>query len=451
MSILVKDADVVVTMNSRRDILEGISIYIEGNQIKALGKDLNYKADEIIKAQGKVVYPGFINTHHHLYQTLTRNLTSVQNAKLFDWLTYLYEIWKKITPEHIYISTLIGAGELLLTGCTTTVDHLYLVPEGVNSVELFSAEIEAAREIGIRFYPCRGSMSCGRSNGGLPPDSVVQQEDKILIETADLVNKYHDPSPFSMCRIAVAPCSPFSVSKRLMRESIAFARKFALLSHTHLAETRDEEEYCKARFGLKPIDYMETLEWLGNDVWFAHTVHLDSSGIEKLARTNSGVAHCPTSNLRLGSGIAPIAEMLSRGVKVSLAVDGSASNDSGDMLGEIRNCMLIHRVKSGVDSMPAETALEIATLGGSRVLNWQEIGSIEVGKAADLTVIDLEKLPLAGSLSNKVTAPIFAGACHIVDYTIVNGEIVVKAGRLTKIREEEITKKANQLAQKLLS
>lgn len=451
--ILVKDALAVITLDEKnRKFIPG-SIYIEGNAIKDIGDSLDYKADEVIEASNCLVLPGFINTHHHLFQTLTRNIIPVQNAKLFDWLVYLYEIWKNLTPEAIYISALVGLGELLLTGATTTVDQLYLFPKGLTTpAELIEAEITAAKEIGIRFHPSRGSMSCGRSSGGLPPDEVVQEEDAILEDSERVIKKYHDSSFGSMCQIVLAPCSPFSVSPQLMKETAKLARKYKVRLHTHLAETKDEEEYCLKRYGMRPLELMETVDWLGEDVWFAHAVYLTDDEIKKLAINKTGVAHCPTSNMRLGSGIAPIPKMIKAGVPVGLAVDGSASNDTSDMLAELRQCLLLHRVSSGVDSMNVETVLRMATNYGAQLLGRQDIGSLEVGKVADLILINLNQLGYAGgAVHDPMGAVIFCGDSHIVDTVIVNGEIVVKNGRLTKVDQDKLIREANRIARKLIS
>ena len=447
--ILIKNAIALATMDDQhREYYPG-SILIEGNIIKEIGEKINTKADRVIDASGKVILPGLINTHHHLFQTLTRNIPQVQDVELFDWLVNLYDIWKGLTPEGIYISALVGLGELLLTGCTTTSDHLYLFPKSAPG-NLIDEEIRAAKDMGIRFHATRGSMSRGKSKGGLPPDDVVQDEETILKDSQRLIEKYHDPKPLSMCRIALAPCSPFSVTTELLRDTAALARQYKVRLHTHLAETKDEEKYCLEMHGVRPLKYMEQTNWLGDDVWFAHAIYLNDDEIKLMAETKTSVAHCPISNLRLGSGICPVPKILEAGVSVGLGVDGSASNDSSDFLGEIRQCMLIHRFGSGVSSMPAKRALELATKGSAQVLGYTDIGSLEVGKAADLIIIDLNKIGFAGALHDPISAILFCGDSHIVETTIVNGEIVVEKGKLVKIKESKIIEEANQCAKQML-
>ena len=445
-SILIKNAEAVLTMDGERREIKGGDVYIEGREIKQAGKNLDVKADRTINAEGCVVMPGMVNTHHHLYQTLTRNLPKVQDAKLFDWLTYLYDIWKHVTPEAIYASAQVGLGELLLTGCTTSSDHLYLFPEQ-DSANFIDTEIQAALDIGMRFTATRGSMSLGRSKGGLPPDSVVQKEDFILQDCERLISKYHDTSKFSMTNVAVAPCSPFSVTTELLKMTAEMARKLKVRMHTHLAETKDEEAFCKEKFGMGPVEYMGECGWLSDgNAWFAHCVWVGEKQAEMMAKGGAGVAHCPVSNLRLGSGIAPVPMYLKMGIPVALAVDGSASNDASDMLGEVRQCLMVHRVASGVEAMPARTALEIATLGGAKVLGRNDIGSIEPGKAADIAIFDVSGIDFAGAQSDPVAALAFCGASHRTKYTIVNGEVVVENGRLTKVDEIKVARNANRIA-----
>lgn len=447
----------VITMDGKRREIKGGDVYIEGPEIKKIGKGLRVKAKRVIDAKNCIVIPGMINTHHHLYQTLTRNLPKVQDAKLFDWLTYLYNIWKHVTPEGIYTSAQVGLGELLLTGCTTSSDHLYLFPEK-DSKNFIDTEIEAALEIGMRFTATRGSMSLGKSSGGLPPDSVVQKEDVIMNDCWRLIQKYHDTSKFAMTNVAMAPCSPFSVTTELLKLTAEMAKTWKVRMHTHLAETKDEEQFTIDKFGMRPLDYMDSVGWVDRgNAWFAHCVYIDEAGAKKMAKTGTGVAHCPCSNLRLGSGIAPIPMFLKKGVPVALAVDGSASNDASDMLGEVRQCMLVHRIESsrsalsGVEAMPARTALEIATLGGAKVLGRNDIGSIAVGKAADIAIFELNGIDFAGAQSDPLAALVFCGASHRAKYTIVNGDIVVDNGRLTKVDEFKVAAKANKIADKLYS
>ncbi len=448
-TLLIKNADLIVTMDEDLSEIKNGDIYIEGHEIKDIGTNLAYKVDKTINASGMVVYPGFINTHHHFYQTLTRNIPKVQDVKLFDWLVNLYEIWREITPEAIYYSAIVAISELLLTGCTTSSDHLYLFPEKINE-NLIDYEIKAAKEMGIRFIPTRGSMSRGTSDGGLPPDDLVQKEDKILKNSEQLIQKYHNPDKFSMLKIALAPCSPFSVTSELMKQTAQLAKKYNVRCHTHIAETEDENQYCLKEYGKRPLAYMEEVEWLGENFWYAHCVHLNDNEIKLMAQTKTGVSHCPVSNLRLGSGIAPISKMLENGVPVSLGVDGSASNDSSNYLFEMKTAMLIHRIKSGVDSMPARQVLKMATNGGAEILGWKEIGSLEKCKAADIAIFNLNKIGYAGALHDRATAILFAGDSQIAEYTIVNGEIIVEKGQIKKINTNEIIQKANSIAKEMV-
>ena len=449
-TILIKNALVLATMDGEGREIKGGDVYIEGPEIRKIGKGLKVKADTVIDAKNCVVLPGFVNTHHHLYQTLTRNLPAVQDAKLFDWLVYLYEIWRHIDPAAVYTSTQTGLGELLLTGCTTSTDHLYLVPKK-NSGLFIDTQIEAASELGIRFHPTRGSMSRGRSKGGLPPDDVVQPEDFIMKDCERLVHKYHDESKFAMTRIALAPCSPFSVTTELLKLTAEMAKKWGVRMHTHLAETEDEEAFCLKLFKLRPLDYMESVGWVSEgNAWFAHCVYINEKEAKRMGKTGTGVAHCPCSNLRLGSGIAPIRMFLDNKVPVGLAVDGSASNDTSDMLGELRQAMLVHRVRSGVASMPARDVFKMATRGGAAVLGRNDVGSIEPGKAADLAIFDVSGLDFAGSGSDPLASLLFCGAGHRTKYTIVNGKVVVKDGRLVNVDEFKLAERANKIAENLL-
>jgi cytosine/adenosine deaminase-related metal-dependent hydrolase len=448
-TLLIKNAFAIATFDEKNTRLSNADIFVEGLQIKEIGANLAHQAEIVIDASGMVVIPGLINTHHHFYQTLTRALPAVQNAKLFDWLRHLYNVWRHITPEAVYWSTLGALGELLLTGCTTTADHLYLFPSNLTGM-LIDEEIRAAQEIGIRFHPTRGSMSLGISKGGLPPDDVVQDEDAILEDSARLIDTYHDPVPFSMCSVALAPCSPFSVTPDLMRLTAALARDKGVLLHTHLAETADEDEYCMSIIGMRPLEYMEDLGWLGEDVWFAHCVHLNKDEIKVMAETKTGVSHCATSNMRLGSGAAPIPEMLEAGVPVGLAVDGSASNDTSDMLGEVRQCMLLHRLVRGVDAMSAEKALRLATRGGASVLRRADIGSLEIGKAADIAIFDVRRLDFAGSLHDPIAALVFCGISHRAHTVIVNGEVVVREGALVNVDERAVREEMNSHARRMV-
>jgi len=421
--------DVVATMDGAgREIRNGF-VLVDGNRIAAVGETpTGIRADETVRGEGKVLLPGFVNTHHHLYQSLFRNVPGASDAKLFDWLIFLYDRWKGLGEEAMRTAAAVASSELLLSGATTTTDHCYLYPRGGG--DILAADIEGAELAGIRFHPCRGSMSLSKKSGGLPPDSVVQSEDEILADCLRAIERYHDPEPFAMLRIALAPCSPFSVTPELMRETLRLADEYRVLVHTHLAETQDEEVYCLERFGRRPVDLIEDLGWLRDDAWFAHLVVLNEADIDKLARARVGMAHCPTSNMTLGSGIAPVAKMIGTGVKIGLAVDGSASNDSSNMIREVRQAMLLQRVRYGADALSARDVLSMATIGGARVLHREtEIGSIEVGKAADLIAFDLNDVAFAGAQADPVAALVHCAADR-VDFAIVNGEWRVRNGRL---------------------
>jgi len=431
-----------------REIRSG-SVLVEGNRIAKIGALLPQQdVDEIIDGAGKVLLPGFVNTHHHLYQTLFRNVPGAADRGLFDWLVFLYEKWKWIDAEAVGTSATIGCCELLLSGATTTSDHFYLFPKGRPG--LFDAEVEGGVRTGIRFHPCRGSMSLSKKDGGLPPDSVVQTEEEILLDCERVIARYHDPKPFSMLRVALAPCSPFSVTLDLMRQSVQLAEKHHVLLHTHLAETADEEIYCRERFGARPVDLAEELGWLREDVWFAHLVFLSETDIAKLSGARVGMSHCPTSNMALGSGIAPVVPLKKTGVKVSLAVDGSASNDSSNMIREVRQAMLLQRVRYGAGALSAREALHLATVGGARVLHRQdEIGSIEVGKAADLIAFDISRLEFAGAQTDPLAAIVHCAAEH-VDLSMVNGELRVRDGRLVDESLYDFVPRQNAVSKRLV-
>ena len=436
-------------MDQERNRLKGYSLLIKDNRVDKIAQEIEFTADQVIDGADYFLYPGLINTHHHFYQTLTRNIAQVQNVELFNWLKYLYPIWARLTPEAVYYSSLVAMGELLKTGCTTSVDQFYVFPRS-QPKELLDEEFRAAEEIGIRFHGSRGSMSLGEKDGGLPPDSVVQSEEEILSDSQRVIEKFHNSRPFAMQRVVLAPCSPFSVTENLLRESIKLARNYKVRSHTHLAETKDEEKYCQEIFSLRPLDYMKKVGWLGKDVWFAHGVHLTEREIDLLADTGTGVAHCPVSNQKLASGAANIPYMLQKRVPVGLAVDGSASNDSSNMIAELKAAFLMHRLIYGISSMSAEEVLSMATNGGRDVLNQQEIGSLEEDKAADMFLISSKRLGFAGGLSDPVSALVTSGDSQIVDINIVNGKIVVSDGRLVNIDEEKVIEKANQISQKMM-
>ncbi len=447
-SLLLRGADVIVTLDDARREIRGGFVHIVGPEIRAVGEGPGPEGpvDEVIDLSGHIVCPGLINTHHHMYQSLTRAVPAAQDNALFGWLRRLYPIWARLTPEMIRVSTQTAMAELLLSGCTTSSDHLYLYPNGAR----LDDAIEGAATMGLRFHPARGAMSIGESEGGLPPDSLVEREGEILADTRRLIETFHDPGRFSMLRLVVAPCSPFSVSEGLMRDSAALARHYGVSLHTHLAENGDDVRYSLARFGKTPARYAEDLGWLGADVWCAHCVKLDGEGIGLFARSGTGVAHCPASNMRLGSGIAPVRRMRRAGVPVALGVDGSASNDSGHMLAEARLAMLLQRVRHGPAALAARDVLEMATRGGARVLGRDDIGHIAPGMAADLAIFDLNQPAFAGALHDPVAALTFCGPVSAA-YTIVNGVVVVREGRLESVDARDLTARHNRLAGVLLA
>jgi len=453
-SVLIRNIHTLVTMTGGDEPLNDMDILVEDGRIAAIGQNIEIPENAgnipVINAAQCVAYPGFINTHHHLYQALTRNLPKVQNAKLFDWLTALYEVWRELTPEAVRISTKVGLGELLLSGCTTTTDHFYLFPNSAPA-DLLDTEIDTAAEMGMRFHPTRGSMSRGKSDGGLPPDDVTQSPDEILRDCQRLIDKYHDPDPFSMCRIVLAPCSPFSVTTDLLKETAILARERGVLLHTHLCETEDEEEYCLENYGMRPLEYMEDTGWTGNDVWFAHGIYFNDAEIQRLAKSGTGVAHCPGSNLRLGSGICRVPDLLDAGVRTGLAVDGSSSNDSSSFVREMQLALLIHRIGSGVGSMPAQRVLQLATTGGASILAQPEIGKLEIGAAADICLFQLNKIDFAGAMHDPASAILFCGSGMRAHYTIVNGRILVEKGQLTQVNEEELFHEANAISSEMVS
>jgi 8-oxoguanine deaminase len=445
---LIRNALVVATMNNAGEEVPDGAVLIEGHRIKAVGptSQLPMQADEVIDATGHVVLPGLINTHHHMYQSLTRAVPAAQNASLFEWLKALYPIWARLTPNMIKVSTQTAMAELLLSGCTTSSDHLYLYPNGSR----LDDSIEAAQEIGMRFHAARGAMSVGESAGGLPPDSLVEDERAILKDMQRLAETYNDPAACGMCRIVLAPCSPFSVSRDLMRETAVLARQLGVSLHTHLAENDDDVAYSLEKFGCTPAQYAEDLGWVGHDVWHAHCVKLDDDGINRFARTSTGVAHCPCSNMRLASGIAPIGKMRSAGIPVGLGVDGSASNDGAHMMGEARQAMLLARVGFGLSAMTAREALSIATTGGAKVLNRSDIGALKSGMAADITMFDMRGVEHAGALHDPVAALVFSASTRAA-YTMVNGKMVVREGQLTTVDLPQLVTRHNAMAATLVN
>ena len=445
--ILLKDCLRVVQLEA--EDLCGVDVLVEGNRITQIAKDIAVPCgSRVIDASHLVVAPGLVNTHHHFYQTLSRNLPAVQTAKLFDWLVYLYEIWKGIDEEAVYVSSLLAMAELIKTGCTISTDHHYIYPQGFET-DIPTLQFKAASDIGMRFLATRGSMSRSKKDGGLPPDSVVQDEDTILEHCEQTIQKFHDSASDSMRRVALAPCSPFSVSEELMRESAILARKYRVRLHTHLAETSDEEDYCVQMYGRRPLRLMEDCGFLGADVWYAHGIFFNDEELETLAKSKTGIAHCPSSNMRLGSGICRVREMLDIGVPVGLAVDGSASNDSSDMLGEIRQALLLQRIRYGATGLTSKEAWQMATKSGAEILGWEQSGSIEVGSLADIACWNVDKLAYAGSLSDPSAALLFCGYDHAAEMVIVNGKIVVDNGRIVCIDEEKLKEDANMVALRL--
>jgi cytosine/adenosine deaminase-related metal-dependent hydrolase len=420
--------------------------------------DLEKEADEVLDLSGHVLLPGLVNTHHHFYQTLTRVVPPAQDANLFNWLKTLYPIWARLTPEDIFISTQTALTELALSGCTTASDHLYLFPNGSK----LDDEIAAAKETGLRLQASRGSMSLSEKDGGLPPDSVVDTEDAILKDSQRLIESYHDAKPGAFTQVVLAPCSPFSVTSDLMRESAKLAREYGVHLHTHLAETEDEEQFCLDMFGHRPVGYMQEVDWVGGDVWFAHAIWVNDEEIGVFAEHNCGVAHCPTSNMRLASGIAPIKEYRAAGVNVGLGVDGSASNDGSSLLAEVRQAFLLSRVKEGITGfslsndpnrklITAREALYLGTRGGAAVLGRTDIGSLEVGKCADFFAVDLNRIEYSGgAVHDPVSAVVFCQPVR-VDYTVVGGKFVVREGSVVTLDERKLVEVHNQAAKRLLS
>jgi len=445
-TLLLKNAEVLVTMDESRAEIAGGGVYVEDNRIVQVGStaELPETADEVIDLTGHVLTPGLVNTHHHMFQCLTRATPGGQDAELFGWLKAHYPIWARITPEMFHVAAKTAMAELMLSGCTTSSDHQYLY---VNGASLEQA-IEAASELGLRFHAARGAMSLGESQGGLPPDAVVEKEADVLKEMRRLVERWHDPSFGSMLRIVLAPCSPFTVSDDLMRETRDMARAYGVSLHTHLAENDNDVAYSIERYGKTPTQYVEDLEWVGRDVWHAHCVKLDEPGIKLFGRTGTGVAHCPCSNMRLASGIAPIPRMRAERVPVGLGVDGSASADAGHLLAEARQAMLLARVGGGPAAMNAREALEIATLGGARVLNRDDIGALKPGMAADMAAFDIRGLDFAGQ-QDPVAALLFCTPAK-ASWLVINGRVVVREGRLAALDVRAHAERHNRLARRLV-
>lgn len=446
-TLLIEPIALLATMDAEGRELRDAAVLIRDGVIAAVGPHGTLgRADSVVDASRRLVMSGMVNTHHHLFQSLTRATPGAQDVALFGWLTTHYPIWQHITPAMITSSARLALAELLLSGATTVADHLYLYPNGVR----IDDEIEAAQELGVRFCPTRGSMSMGASRGGLPPDQVVEDEDAILRETRRAIEAWHDPAPHSMCQIAVAPCAPFNVSEDLMVESAKLARSYGVRLHTHVAETLDEERYTLERVGLKPVAYMASLGWMGPDVWWTHAVKLDADEIALMAETQTGVAHCPASNMRLGSGIAPVRAYLDAGVPVGLSVDGSASNDAGHMLAEARLAMLLQRVEHGAGALSAREALRMATVGGARVLGRSDIGQVAPGKAADLIAYDLDRHELAGAQADPLAALLFCAPVS-VDWSLIAGRFVVRDGALVGHDLGRIVAEHNQASRQLMA
>lgn len=443
-SLLIFNAEALVTMTDEQPVINNGYVFIQNGMVREIGEATGKSPQEIvagdkrctvIRADGKVVVPGLINIHHHLYQTLTRAYPPVMNSALFHWLKNLYPIWARLDEEAIRLSSLVGMAELMLSGCTTTSDHHYVFPQGISG-KLIDIQIEAAQELGMRFQPCRGSMNLSEKDGGLPPDSVVQTEDEILKDSERLIAKYHDPSPGAMTQIALAPCSPFSVTTELMKNTAALALEKGVRLHTHLAETLDEEDFCLQRLGSRPVDYLERVGWLNKNTWLAHGIHFSSKEIARLGAAGVGVAHCPGSNMRLGSGIAKVTELQAAGSPVGLAVDGSASNDASNMLAEVRLALLLARLARGADSMTVMKALHIATAGSAACLGRSDLGTLEPGKAADAAIFALDDIGYSGA-GDPVGALLLCQPTR-VDTLIINGKLVVEHGHLKTLNLEPI-------------
>ncbi len=447
-SLLIQHATLLVSMDDHDTRWSDGAIYVVDNVIQQIGstEQLPQQADQIINARDMLILPGLVNTHHHFYQTLTRNVPGTQDANLFQWLRTLYPIWAGLTPEAIAVSTKVAIAELMLSGCTTSSDHTYIWPNGSR----LDDQIQAAQEMGFRFHAARGSMSVGESQGGLPPDSVVEDEKAILRDSQRVIEQYHDAKPYAMLRIVLAPCSPFSVSPDLMRQSIEMARSYSVHSHTHLAETRDEADYCAATFKRTPVELAEELAWVGTDVWHAHMVHPNANEVTRLGQTHTGVAHCPSSNMRLASGIAPLRAMRQAGVRVGLGVDGSASNDGSHMLAEARQAMLLQRVQGDPAALTAKDALWLATRGGASVLGRDDIGYLAPGMAADFIGYRLDTLELAGgAIHDPLASIVFCQPPH-VDLAVIDGQVRVQEGQLLNVELPTLIQRHNAIARALM-
>ena len=448
-TLLLKNLHTLITCDDSDEILHAVDLYCEDGIIRAIGQNLPHTADTVIDGSHYWCYPGLVNTHHHLYQVFSRNLPHVQNMELFDWLTTLYEIWKGLDEKVIRLSSLTGMGELMKHGCTTCFDHHYVFPAGAG--DLIGAQFAAAEELGIRMFASRGSMDLSKKDGGLPPDSVVQTVDKIMKDSARIIELYHDPRPGSMRQVALAPCSPFSVSAELLRQSAILARQYNVRLHTHLCETKDEENYMLTHHGVRPLEFMASLGWTGPDVWYAHGIHFNDEELRELARTGTGVAHCPISNMKLSSGVARIPEMLALDVPVGLAVDGSASNDGSSLMEELRVAYLLHRLSSSDKAPSGYQVLKMATRGSARLLGREDIGQLAVGKCADLFLVDSRRLELVGGEYSPADVLATVGLRGPVDFTVVDGKVVVKEGRLVTVDEEKVAADARNCCREYLA
>ena len=448
-TLLLKNIHTLVTCDDRDQILHGVDLYCEDGLIRSIGPALPHTADKVVDARHCWCYPGLVNTHHHLYQVFSRNLPQVQNLELFDWLTTLYEIWKGLDESVIRLSSLTGMGELMKHGCTTCFDHHYVFP--AHAGDLIGAQFAAAEELGIRMFASRGSMDLSKKDGGLPPDSVVQTVDEIMKDSARIIEQYHDPRPGSMRQVALAPCSPFSVSAELLWQSAILARQYGVRLHTHLCETKDEERYMLTHHGVRPLEFMASLGWTGPDVWYAHGIHFNDEELRELARTGTGVAHCPISNMKLASGVARIPDMLELGVPVGLAVDGSASNDGSSLMEELRVAYLLHRLHSSAKAPSGYQVLKMATRGSARLLGRDDIGQLTAGKCADFFLVDSRRLELVGGEYSPADVLATVGLRGPVDYTVVNGKITVKDGHLVTIDEDRIAAEAREVCRSYLS
>jgi len=447
-TLLVKNADLLVTMDDADTRYQDGALFARDNAIELVGPadQLPAEADTVIDARGMIVVPGLVNTHHHFYQTLTRALPAAQDVTLFDWLRVQYPIWARLTPEAIYVSAKTAIAELMLSGCTTASDHTYIWPNGAR----LDDQIQAATELGFRFHAARGSMSVGESKGGLPPDSVVEDEEAILRDSRRLVEAYHDPARYAMTRVVLAPCSPFSVSPDLMRQSVELARAYGVHSHTHLAETRDEADYCAARFGRTPVELAEDLGWVGPDVWHAHMIHPSPDEVTRLGRTRTGAAHCPTSNMRLGSGVAPVGALRRAGARVGLGVDGSASNDGSHLLAEARQALLLQRVAGGPGALTVHDALWLATRGGAEVLGRDDIGLLAPGMAADFVGYRVDTLGMAGATVHDPLGALLLCQPANVDISVIDGRVRVRDGLLLDVDLPALVARHNGIARALV-